>query len=507
MQRNSRNYPNASRLSVAAAALASVLVARESHAQIGAHSFALRGEVGAGLMVVDVQRAQLGYDSVAIQATGRLAFNPVDFLSIQLSVHNGFYLSSMANRELGRTLAFQGGLRLEPMIGRVGRLWLDGNAGLVLTGAEQRFGFDAGLGFEFQALRWLGVGPFARFHFVKHEPTENLPADAMALTFGVSFTLRPPRPDNAPVVDAPADRDGDGVLDGEDLCVEVPAGDHPDPARRGCPRPDRDGDGVYDDEDTCVEVPAGAHPDASRRGCPLTDSDGDGVFDPEDQCVTTPHGDHPDPERRGCPDGDADGDGVLDHADQCRTVPQGFNPDPAREGCPLPDRDRDSVPDVTDHCPDQPGAPSTNPLRNGCPSIVSMDSAAIHITRPVFFATNRDVILPRSIPVLTAVAEVLRAVPRIRRVSVEGHTDDVGDDASNMDLSNRRAQSVMRWLSEHGVEAARLEAHGFGETRPLRAIEGMRGRALRTARGENRRVDFNIVDPAPRRETPAAATP
>lgn len=152
--------------------------------------------------------------------------------------------------------------------------------------------------------------------------------------------------------------------------------------------------------------------------------------------------------------------------------------------------------DDVDRCPDQAGAPSADPARNGCPGLVRVQNGYIQITTPVFFATNRDRILPRSFPVLTAVAETLRANAEIRRVSIEGHTDDVGPDARNMGLSERRAQSVQRWLVEHGVEAARLEAHGFGETRPLVNPTGLRGRAQRDARAQNRRVDFRILDGA-----------
>lgn len=496
VKRSMKSLPKiVSSLSVVAASLSTLLCAGESQAQIGLHSFALRGEVGAGLMVADVQRMQLGYDSALVQATGRVAFNFIDALSLQLSVHNGFFFTSIAGRELGRTLAFQGGLRLEPMIGRVGRIWLDGNAGLVLTGAQQRFGFDAGLGFEFQAASVFAIGPFARFHFVQYDPQVNVASDAMFLSFGVSFTLRAPRP-SQPVA-PPPDTDGDGVLDADDQCVDVPQGDQPDPTRRGCPQNDRDRDGVLDPVDQCVDVPRGDHPDPARAGCPLEDTDRDGVYNNEDQCVDVAQGEHPDPERRGCPDGDDDGDGVLNHGDQCRNVPQGINPDPERVGCPLPDRDRDNVPDPTDHCPDQAGAPHPDPNRNGCPTVVTFDGTSIRLTNPVYFATNRDVILPRSFPVLTAVGDVLRAVPQVRRVSIEGHTDDVGNDAANLDLSNRRAQSVMRWLVEHGIDASRLEAHGFGETRPLRSIDGLRGRALRDARSQNRRVDFTVVDPRP----------
>jgi outer membrane protein OmpA-like peptidoglycan-associated protein len=272
---------------------------------------------------------------------------------------------------------------------------------------------------------------------------------------------------------------------------------------------DRDGDGVHDGRDSCPDVAAGDHPDPARAGCPLNDSDRDGVFDPQDQCPTTPAGPTPDPDhdRWGCPDGDTDADHVVNHQDQCPNEPPGLLPDPARPGCPLADRDHDNVPDTTDACPDQAGAPSPNPRRNGCPGLVSVDNRAIHINRPVFFATNSDRILPRSRPVLQAVADALRAMPEIHHISIEGHTDDVGDDTRNMQLSQRRAASVMQWLSQNGIEAARLEAHGFGETRPL--AQG----TTAADRAQNRRVEFNILDVSmnssapPASPAPASAAP
>jgi outer membrane protein OmpA-like peptidoglycan-associated protein len=492
------------RRSAFAVALAAGLLAPSAADAQVISRFSLRGEVGAGVMISSLQRSDLGLDAAHVQVTGRLGFNVVDWLSIQLSVNNGFFLAGQG-QETGRTLALQGGLRIEPRIGSVGRLWVDANGGLVSTGAQRRPGFDVGLGFEFDAARWLGLGPFARYHLVLHDSAVNAPSEAAYVSFGLSFTLRVP-PD-APVLD----RDHDGVLDPDDLCVDVPQGATPDPARRGCPRPDRDGDGVFDDEDRCVDVPQGATPDPARRGCPRPDTDGDGVYDDEDRCVTTPQGPTPDPDpaRRGCPEGDDDNDGVLNSQDQCRTEHQTSNPDPARRGCPDPDADGDRIPDRLDRCPREPGMPNTeNPARHGCPGLVVVTRDVIRITQPVFFATAEDTILPTSFPVLEAVRLTLQATPDLRRVAVEGHTDDANDDASNLDLSNRRAASVLRYLVEHGIDAGRLEAHGFGEARPLRPITDARGRPLRRralneARAANRRVEFRIVDPAP----PAAVDP
>jgi outer membrane protein OmpA-like peptidoglycan-associated protein len=289
----------------------------------------------------------------------------------------------------------------------------------------------------------------------------------------------------------PADTDHDGVNDPDDQCVNEAAGEHPDAARRGCPASDDDHDNVYGADDQCPDQAAGDHPDPARAGCALADTDGDGVFGSDDQCPDQAAGDHPNPERRGCPDADGDSDGVFDHGDQCPTEAAGIHPDPARAGCPAPDRDHDNIPDAQDHCPDRPGAPSSNPTRNGCPGLVVLENGALRILRPVQFAPNSDRILPASNALLNSVADALRSTPEIRRVAIEGHTDDVGDDAANMTLSQRRADSVVRWLTTTGrVEATRLTAQGFGESRPL--APG----TTAAIRARNRRVEFRIVDVA-----------
>ena len=296
------------------------------------------------------------------------------------------------------------------------------------------------------------------------------------------------------------DRDGDGIVDDEDLCPDVHKGPRPDPNRLGCPLTDRDRDGVYDNEDLCPDVPQGAHPDPAKLGCPLGDRDGDGVFDNEDLCPDEPQGANPDPTRKGCPAGDRDKDGVYDYEDMCPDVHQGQYPDAQRKGCPAGDRDKDTVPDPVDACPDKPGAPSTDPKKNGCPGLVSMTSGQIVIVKPVFFATNKDVILQQSFEVLTSVSEALKFAKNIKKIRVEGHTDNRGKVAHNVDLSDRRAKSVMKWLVEHGIDQSRLEAQGFGPSHPIADNKTADGRA------KNRRVDFIIIDP-PQAEGVKSADP
>lgn len=290
-----------------------------------------------------------------------------------------------------------------------------------------------------------------------------------------------------PPAPPPADRDGDGMSDARDLCPDVPIGEHPDPDRPGCPDGDSDHDGVLDHDDACPAVPAGQHPSAVKRGCPDADGDEDGVFDADDACPEVPAGQNPDPAKRGCPNTDRDEDGVFDSADACPEVAAGSRPDPKKPGCPLPDRDGDGVPDEIDACPDEPGAPMPDPKRNGCPGLVKVQNEQIVILQQVHFAKDQDVILGSSEPVLAAVANALKAMPEIKRVSIEGHTDSQGTPPWNLDLSQRRANSVKAWLVRRGIAESRLESHGFGQARPIAGNETPEGRAA------NRRVEFRIV--------------
>ncbi|MDB4983758.1 MAG: outer membrane protein, partial [Myxococcales bacterium] len=247
----------------------------------------------------------------------------------------------------------------------------------------------------------------------------------------------------------------------------------------------------------------GAHGDtrANRKGCPAIDSDNDGMTDDVDQCPDVPQGAAADPEHAGCPDKDDDKDGVPNHQDQCPTQAAGMLVDPARAGCPAPDKDGDSVPDATDACPDKAGAPSSDPKKNGCPGLVRIDAGKIHINQEVFFATGKDAVLSKSFPLLKAVGDAIKGTPGIKKVRVEGHTDNKGEPAKNLELSKRRATAVRDWLIKDGVDASRLDAEGYGDTKPIAPNDTDKNRA------KNRRVDFVITDPPQEAPPTPAGTP
>jgi outer membrane protein OmpA-like peptidoglycan-associated protein len=121
------------------------------------------------------------------------------------------------------------------------------------------------------------------------------------------------------------------------------------------------------------------------------------------------------------------------------------------------------------------------------PTKVAVDKKQIKILESVYFETNSDVIMSQSFDLLNEVADTILG-NAVGRVQVEGHTDNRGDDASNLDLSQRRAASVRRYLMGRGVPEDQLVAQGYGEAQPIASNDTTAGRA------QNRRVVFTLLD-------------
>ena len=104
----------------------------------------------------------------------------------------------------------------------------------------------------------------------------------------------------------------------------------------------------------------------------------------------------------------------------------------------------------------------------------------------IFFDFAKSTLLPKSRTELDRLIGLLGQYPKME-IEIAGHTDNVGDDASNLALSEARAAAVKAYLVEHGVAAARLRSVGYGRSRPVATNETDEGRQL------NRRVEFVIV--------------
>jgi len=187
--------------------------------------------------------------------------------------------------------------------------------------------------------------------------------------------------------------------------------------------------------------------------------------------------------------GDRDHDGILDNVDKCPDDPEDKDGFEDEDGCPDPDNDKDRILDKDDKCPNEPETYNGTDDEDGCPDRgrVVVTDTAIEILDMVYFEYNKAVIKSQSFPILDAVAATLQGNPSIALIEVQGHTDERGDDAYNLDLSDRRAHSVEKYLADKGVDPKRLTAQGYGETQPLDP------RSTEAAWAKNRRVAFLIL--------------
>jgi len=278
----------------------------------------------------------------------------------------------------------------------------------------------------------------------------------------------------------PRDSDKDGIIDKKDLCKNI----YGKPELAGCPDsdndgiadldddcpkdagkiefkgcPDKDGDDIPDKLDKCPDV-AGKK---ELQGCP--DKDNDGVIDTEDKCPE----DAGKKALAGCPD--KDGDGIADKNDACPEIAglQKF------AGCP--DTDSDSVPDNLDKCPGVGGS-----VRNfGCP-----EESSVLVKEVVYFNTDEWVVIAKYNQLLSKIAETMRDNPGIR-VTIDGHTDSRESQGYNMRLSENRADYVIKFFTERGIDPQRLVKRFYGETRPAASNMTPEGMTL------NRRVEIASV--------------
>lgn len=148
------------------------------------------------------------------------------------------------------------------------------------------------------------------------------------------------------------------------------------------------------------------------------------------------------------------------------------------------DNDGDGVPNDKDKCPNT--KKGTKVDANGCPEISETVKAdVLDIATKIYFETNSDVIKAESHSSLDKLVKYLEMFPGIK-IAVEGHTDNVGEANYNLELSQRRANSVKNYLVSKGVDASRITSEGFGQTKPKATNETEEGRAL------NRRVELRF---------------
>ncbi|MDZ4845876.1 MAG: thrombospondin type 3 repeat-containing protein [Chitinophagales bacterium] len=290
----------------------------------------------------------------------------------------------------------------------------------------------------------------------------------------------------------PLDADKDGVVDYLDKCPRTIG----TVAMNGCP--DTDKDGVSDFDDKCINVPGIAR----FKGCP--DSDEDGIEDAEDRCPNAKGLDR----FKGCPDTDGDGvedgmdkcpgsemgiivdatgcsadqdrDGIIDSDDKCPDTEKGIKVD--ARGCPS-DVDGDGIVDSKDKCPTTKGEGTTN----GCPEVkVIVVKRLQTIARGINFESDKAALKTASYPMLDEIVSILKEYPDYN-LKMGGHTDNVGEDQYNIDLSQARMDGVKSYLVSKGIPLIRIEATGYGERKPLVSNNTAEGRM------QNRRVELELV--------------
>ncbi|MFY0523620.1 kelch repeat-containing protein [Archangium gephyra] len=164
------------------------------------------------------------------------------------------------------------------------------------------------------------------------------------------------------------------------------------------------------------------------------------------------------------------------------------------EQCPDSDDDGDSVPNKADRCPlevgspDDEGCPKRDPEVAPEPVSPPVKEERLSLAgRKIVFAVGLAEIQGDGARILDEIAGLLKSRPEVS-LRIEGHTDNSGQERLNLTLSQERANGVRAYLIQRGIAGTRLEARGYGPSRPIASNATPEGRS------ENRRVEFIITN-------------
>ena len=201
---------------------------------------------------------------------------------------------------------------------------------------------------------------------------------------------------------------------------------------------------------------------------PPADTDMDGIPDVDDLCPNEKG------TINGCPDND--GDNIINKLDSCPDIAGTIR----YNGCPIPDTDGDGINDEDDKCPKEIGIA----LNNGCPEIKEEIKQKVdYSAKNIFFRFGSATLRSASYKPLNELIKVLTDNPTLK-LKIEAHTDSIGIDQNNMQLSENRAKAVADYLIKKGISSERITSIGYGENRPIADNSTEKGRA------QNRRVEF-----------------
>lgn len=256
---------------------------------------------------------------------------------------------------------------------------------------------------------------------------------------------------------------------------------------------DADGDGIPNRLDQCPAQAEDLDGFQDEDGCPDLDNDGDGVPDAQDKCAAEAEDKDGFQDEDGCPDLDNDSDGIPDAQDKCADVAEDKDGFQDEDGCPDLDNDNDGVPDGADQCPDTPA--DTRVDSTGCQLVKTerekqlIETGMIRLSG-IKFDVNKFDIRPEFAATLDSVATVLGNWP-VLQIEIGGHTDSRGSDAKNQELSQRRAQAVLDYVTSKNpaLDASHYKVKGYGEAMSIADNATDAGRAT------NRRVEFKVTNP------------
>jgi outer membrane protein OmpA-like peptidoglycan-associated protein len=186
-------------------------------------------------------------------------------------------------------------------------------------------------------------------------------------------------------------------------------------------------------------------------------------------------------------DKDTDSDGIVDSKDQCLLEPEDKDGYLDDDGCPDLDNDGDGIADALDHCPNEPETFNGIDDADGCPDSGIVSTGAL-VLPELSFEAGKSTLSAAATTTLNHAADRILAAPT-RRIRIEGHADrhEAHGNAA-VTLSEARALTVREYLIKRGVDPSKLQAVGYGASRPKAAGDTPQAHAL------NRRVEFIDVD-------------
>ncbi len=145
------------------------------------------------------------------------------------------------------------------------------------------------------------------------------------------------------------------------------------------------------------------------------------------------------------------------------------------------DSDGDGVVDSKDKCPNEKGSIKNQGCLLSEKEMKTIEDASSHI----YFESGSAKLKEESYKDLDKLVKILKSHPEVK-ARVEGHTDNTGDSAKNLQLSKDRAASVVKYLVEHGEKPDHVSSEGYGDTKPIATNDTEEGKA------KNRRVEIKV---------------